>query len=51
MASESLLCVDYNFYRLKSNYPFFSIDIQINYGKEIVEQQQIKKYSANIDGM
>ena len=39
------------FYKLKSNYPFFSIDIQINYGKEIVEQQQIKKYNVNIDGM
>ena len=51
MASKSL-CIDYNFYKLKSNHPFFSIDIQIlNCGKEIVEKLQIKKYNANIDGM
>jgi len=36
---------------MKTNF-HFTVDIQINYWKEIVEQQQINKYkNANIDGM
>ena len=51
MASESLLYVDYDFIPWNIILYFMFLDIQDNYEKETVEQQEIKKYNANADGM